>query len=547
VTPTVDALIDEGRAALRVGDVTAARAAFEQAMREPPPAGALEGLARVAYISLDFRAAVEYWERAYGVYRKCGDAIGAVRVARSLSAAYGMILGDAAVMSGWLARAQTLLGDTESNEAGWVSLNRGMFEGDRQRKEQYFQDALDVARRSGDTELEFVAQAYLGASLVHSDHVEEGMQLLDETLAAVAGGEVDNFQILEEIFCQLFSACEHTHDVRRADEWIRVGEKIATRRRLPSVAAFCHTHYGGILTAAGRWPEADAALSEAVRLWDLGYGPLRGGAVLRLAELRVWQGRFDEAAELLTGFELYAEAARPLAVIHLRRGETALARDVLERALASVDAKSAAAVPLLSLLVEVLLADDAVDDARVTADELAQCAALHGNDYARAAAALARGRVCIRSRDGDPQSCLREASSAFARAQMPMELARARLELANVFLDERPEVAIAEARAALEVFEGLAAGPDAIAAARTLRAAQRRAGSAQTGSTPLSKRETEVLELLGHGLSNPEIADRLFISRKTVEHHVSNILAKLGLRSRAEAAAHAARAKQGSE
>jgi DNA-binding NarL/FixJ family response regulator len=130
---------------------------------------------------------------------------------------------------------------------------------------------------------------------------------------------------------------------------------------------------------------------------------------------------------------------------------------------------------------------------------------------------------------------------------MPMELAHARLELANALRTERPEVALAEARAALGAFERLQAARDADAAGAVLRSLGARAGAGPRATGLLTKRETEVLGLLGHGLSNPEISDRLYISRKTVEHHVGSILAKLGLRTRGEAAAYATRAAPGRE
>ena len=52
----------------------------------------------------------------------------------------------------------------------------------------------------------------------------------------------------------------------------------------------------------------------------------------------------------------------------------------------------------------------------------------------------------------------------------------------------------------------------------------------------LSEREREIATLIGAGHSNPEIAGRLFLSRKTVERHVSNILARTGARNRTELA-----------
>ena len=377
--------------------------------------------------------------------------------------------------------------------------------------------------------------------------------LLDEALAAVAGSDVEDFCVLEEIFCQLFSACEHAHDVRRADQWIRVGEMIAERRRLPAVSAFCRTHYGGILTAAGRWPEADAALTEAVRLWGLGQKSLRGGALARLADLRVRQGRIEEAQQLLEGLDATTnpDVARPLAAIHLANGDSALARDVLERAFNKSSRSVRQQHRCLRCSSMFISTRTGIDDANSAAR---QARRLRGAFTPATIWRLLRPWHAGASVSPRAPATRRP---AFARRWLgsPKRRCRWRLRtrvsaIANALLTERPEVAMAEARAALDEFDRLQAARHVDAAAAVLRSLGVRRSVKPRARRPtglLSKREAEVLDLIGHGLSNPEISERLFISRKTVEHHVGNILSKLGLRSRGQAAAYSTRAKPGDQ
>jgi DNA-binding CsgD family transcriptional regulator len=141
-----------------------------------------------------------------------------------------------------------------------------------------------------------------------------------------------------------------------------------------------------------------------------------------------------------------------------------------------------------------------------------------------------------------PQATSSTAWPGATRLDLPHETALVRLELARALAASHPELAVAEAGGALGAFERLGAARDADAAASLLRSlgAPARTGPKHVGV--LTKREQEVLRPVGLGLSNPEIAQRLFISRKTAAHHVSNLLAKLGVRNRAGAVAYAARA-----
>jgi len=86
-----------------------------------PNSATLEGLGFAAYLAMDFDEAIDLWQQSYAGYRADGNGVGAVRMARMLGYLYGIVVGDWAIGSGWIARAQHLLGvAADSSERGWV-------------------------------------------------------------------------------------------------------------------------------------------------------------------------------------------------------------------------------------------------------------------------------------------------------------------------------------------------------------------------------------------------------------------------------------------
>ena len=506
------------------------------------PGAELEAAGRAAHAAGDYADAVEAYEQAVAAYRAEGDLASAARAARTVGWFRGWVYGDWAVHRGWMARARALVEEAgDESVRGWLVLDEAGRGDDLESQRALYEEAVALARRSGDRDLECDATASLGMMLVFSGLVDEGMSLLDAALASICAGEVDELPVLEGCLCGLLTACERTRDVGRAEEWLRSTEPVMQRGNLVAVAGYCRAHYAGILVAAGRWTDAEDELRAALDLVPAG-SAVHASARCRLAELRLRQGRFEEAEQLLTGLDHHEDAAGPLVALHLARGDADMALEQLDRTLAAGPLERHVLAPVLSELVRARLQGGDLPGAEEAAARLSELVHTEASPYLRALAAAARAQLCVASGAGDARTCWYEAMSLFATAQMPGEVAAVRLELARLAAGDRPTVAIAEAKAALTVLDDIGDRRRADDAAALLRSLGATGQPGPKRRTTLTRREEEVLDLIGHGLTNAEIGERLFISPKTVEHHVTRLLAKLGLRSRAEAAAHVARA-----
>ena len=572
-----DGLARAGWEALSRADWEDARAQLERACELEQSPEALDGLGRALHFQGDYGRAIEFTERAFAAYREAGRAVEAADRARWLAFLHGAVNANMAAASGWMARAETLLSDLDECAGhGWIALDRAPFSDDAAERERLAAAAaLSIARRFGDVDLEYDALALLGEACVAQGRVAEGMRLIDEAMTAVSAGEVAGIVPVGDILCRLLSACETALDIARAEQWMSV----AGRYEVWSdwVSPVCRNHYGGILLAVGRWQEAERELRAALETFERSYRLMRTEPLVKLADLRARQGRFEEAERLLEGHEWSPLARRTLAGIALARGDAALAEELVMLCLEGEPATEPACAPALELLVQVRVAraeaaagaepdrrsgehrteaaagaepDRRSGEHRTEAllegggEALARLTGLAGTSgdaRATAFAELAAGRLRAAERDERASGHLQAALRGFAGLGLPLEAARAQLELARVLARRRSDAAVPEARNALRRFEQIGASADADAAAALLRDLGAGGRAWPRGYGTLTKRETEVLSLLADGCSNAEIAERLVISRRTAEHHVARILSKLDLRSRSEAAAYAVR------
>ena len=180
---------------------------------------------------------------------------------------------------------------------------------------------------------------------------------------------------------------------------------------------------------------------------------------------------------------------------------------------------------VLALVVQAAVAAGELAAAATALGELRRLAAAVDTTPLRAAADLAEGLLAAGHDEHErARQLLEDAVDEYERSGAPYEAAQARIALAATL------AALGRADRA---------GEEAAAAAEALRAL---GVVAEAEATPVTPREREVLALLAEGLTNRQIAERLVVSEHTVHRHVTNILRKLDLPSRAAAAAHAVRA-----
>ena len=532
--------LDSAREACSRGAWSEAYASLSQADRESPLAPSdLELLAQCAYMlgrEAEYR---DVLERAHRGHLDAHDELAALRSAFWIGVTLASH-GEIGRASGWLRRAHRLLDRQGQDrvERGYLLLPT-VFEqearGDWETAAATAGEAAAIGERFADPDLFALAAHEQGEILIKLGRLTEGLGLLDEAMVAVTAGELSPI-VAGIVYCGVILACQEAHDIGRSREWTAALSNWCARQ--PDLVAFtgrCLVHRAEIMQLEGAFADALEEAHRAAERCLQGENPAAAGdAYYRQGEIHRVRGDL-EAAE-----EAYREASRRgrepqpgLALLRLAQGKTDAAATTIRRVVAET-AEAAKRAGFLPAYIEIMLAVDDVDAARGGCLELDSLAEGHGTGALGARAAQARGALALA--EGDAASALtslRRAGEVWRRLKAPLEAARAR-ELAGLAC----RVLNDDETAALELDAARAAYVE-LGAASDLARLRSRGEDTAADTHGLTGREIEVLRHLAAGETNKAIATDLVLSERTVDRHVSNIFAKLGVSSRAAATAYA--------
>jgi DNA-binding NarL/FixJ family response regulator len=432
------------------------------------------------------------------------------------------------------------------------------------------EEAVAIARKVGARAEEANARTALGGALIHLGDPDAALAELEvaRRRATQADDVIVMLRAITNHSDRLLAAGRLEEAVVVAVDGIREARRLGLARFYGSFLACNATE---ALVALGRWDQA-----EQVSRQGLESAPLDAASVvLPLARAQLDLGRGDlDAAEarlrtvrrLLPSLISEAQKAGPLfaglAELALWRGNLDQAKQLVAEAVPLVEDDPRYAAPLYALGVRIEAdraelararrpGEQARDDGTASAllqglDQAATSPVAAGLPELAAWHATARAER-TRQQRSDPAAWA-AAAAAWERLDQPYRVAYACFRQAEALLaggGDR-DTATEALRRAAEITGRLRARPLDAEVTALARRARLDVGSRGTAEAPadqlgLTPREAEVLMLLAAGRSNRQIAQELFISPKTASVHVSNILAKLGVATRVEAAAMAHR------
>ncbi|MGH2919142.1 MAG: helix-turn-helix transcriptional regulator [Solirubrobacteraceae bacterium] len=410
--------------------------------------------------------------------------------------------------------------------------------------------AREEADRAGRLDLRLRALGLEGMARAKHGTYAEGLEMVRAALAVAL--EHDLTAVAADLYQRLSVTLYDSADFRRAEQALDTALDLCQATGDRGVEVACVTCMAYVLRERGEWKRA-AEMSRDLIASDTATWVAEG----LLGAIHCWEGRISSARRLLTSslavssrvrhYNMAVDSTAALARVAAMEGAHDQAaehcRSILTRWEDSDDHHYALAG--LRWAATFFASRGDASGAHACSDVLSRVASQTGHADALAALGCAIAETALL--DGDAETAAQQTTRAVElHRALDMPFERAQIELrAGVALSaagER-EAALERLSSAYRTARKLGARPLAAEAAREVAAlgesVSRRLGTraaADADGAGLSRRELEVTRLVAVGHTNAEIAQELFLSRRTVDMHLRNILRKLGCRSRVEAA-----------